>query len=87
MELHGGEVDIPPPDFISLAENQECFVNNANNVLTFQAHPEISYELARKLMLEEDEKHNRNSSAEELGIDRPTEGLKLLGRVLQWLSE
>ncbi|KAJ5399361.1 hypothetical protein N7465_009850 [Penicillium sp. CMV-2018d] len=87
MELHGGEVDTPPPDFIALAENQECFVNNANNVLTFQAHPEISYELARKLMLEEDEKHSRNSSAEELGIDRPTEGLKLLGRVLQWLSE
>ncbi|KAJ5214279.1 hypothetical protein N7449_001448 [Penicillium cf. viridicatum] len=87
IELHSGEVETPPPSFISLAENGECFVNDANNVLTFQAHPEISHELARKLILEEDKKHNRNSSAEELGIDQPTEGFKLLERVLQWLAE
>ncbi|CAG8903141.1 unnamed protein product [Penicillium egyptiacum] len=87
IELHSGEVDTPPPSFISLAVNQECFVNDANNVLTFQAHPEISHELARKIILEEDKKHNRNSSAKELGIDQPTEGLKLLERVLQWLAE
>ncbi|CAG8313045.1 unnamed protein product [Penicillium nalgiovense] len=87
IELHSGEVYTQPPGFISLAENQECFINDANNILTFQAHPEISHELATKLILEEDKKHSRNSSAKELGIDRPTEGLKLLGRVLLWLSE
>ncbi|OQD89887.1 hypothetical protein PENANT_c002G09883 [Penicillium antarcticum] len=87
IELHSDEVHTPPPSFISLADNGECFVNDANNVLTFQAHPEISHELARKLILEEDKKHNRNSSAEKLGINEPTEGLKLLERVLQWLAE
>lgn len=72
--------------------NHECFVNEANTVLTFQAHPEISNALAKKMLLEEDPVYNGNWSAavieqEVQKLDHPTDGLKLLDRVMQWVKE
>ncbi|CAG8384616.1 unnamed protein product [Penicillium salamii] len=87
MAIHDSEVETPAPGFVSLAENQECFINDANTILTFQAHPEISHELSWKLLLEEDQKHNRAFSAEKWGLDHPNDGLKLLERVVQWAAE
>ncbi|KAB8230786.1 hypothetical protein ETB97_001734 [Aspergillus alliaceus] len=91
-EFHVREVATPAPGFIHLAENNECFVNEANSVLTFQAHPEISNKLARKMLLEEDKEYNGNTSAEQLKrevqkLEQSTDGIKLLERVIQWLGE
>lgn len=91
-EFHVREVATPAPGFVHLAENHECFISEANNILTFQAHPEISTTLAKKMLLEEDKEYNGNSSAEELEreirkVDQPTDGGKLLARVIQWLKE
>jgi GMP synthase-like glutamine amidotransferase len=91
-EFHVREVLIPAPGFAHLAENNECFVNDQNNILTFQAHPEISNELAKKLLLEEDKMYNGNCSADKLAkevrkLDHPTDGMKLLSRAIQWISE
>lgn len=91
-EFHVREVAAPAPGFIHLAENHECFVNEQNNILTFQAHPELSNELAKKLLLEEDKVYNGNSSPEKLQkevqkLDHPTDGAKLLGRVIEWIGE
>ncbi|KAL3429023.1 class I glutamine amidotransferase-like protein [Aspergillus tetrazonus] len=49
-EIHVREVYRPAPGFIPLAEKNECFVNEANTVLSFQAHPEIGSELAKKML-------------------------------------
>ncbi|PYH92155.1 putative copper/iron-regulated glutamine amidotransferase [Aspergillus ellipticus CBS 707.79] len=91
-EFHVREVATPAPGFIPLAENHECFINESNNVLTFQAHPEVSNELARKMLLEEDKEYNGNSSLDQLEqearkLEQPTDGVKLLKRVVEWLAE
>ncbi|CAI7645821.1 unnamed protein product [Penicillium bialowiezense] len=88
-EFHAWEVANPAPGFIHLAENNECFMNEANTVLTFQAHPEVSHALAKKMLLEEDKDYNRNSSQQQIEealakLDRPTHGRKLLERAMSW---
>ncbi|KAJ5156420.1 copper/iron-regulated glutamine amidotransferase [Penicillium capsulatum] len=92
-EFHVREVATPAPGFVHLAEHHECFINEANNILTFQAHPGISTTLA-KMLLEEDQEHSGNSSTEELErereiqkLEQPTDGGKLLTRVIEWLKE
>lgn len=86
------EVAKPAPGFIHLATNHECFINEENTVLSFQAHPEMSNSLTKKMLLEEDKEYNGNSTAEQLEaevqkLDRPTDGIELLKRVIQWLRE
>lgn len=44
------------------------------------------------MLLEEDKEYNGNSTAEQLEaevqkLDRPTDGIELLKRVIQWLRE
>lgn len=44
------------------------------------------------MLLEEDKEYNGNSTAEQLEaevkkLDQPTDGVQLLGRVIQWLRE
>ncbi|CAI7618421.1 unnamed protein product [Penicillium palitans] len=91
-EFHVREVTKPAAGFIHLASNHECFINEANTVLSFQAHPEISNRLAQKMLLADDKEYNGSSTAEQLKaevqkLDQPTDGMKLLKRVIQWLDE
>ncbi|KAE8151436.1 putative copper/iron-regulated glutamine amidotransferase [Aspergillus avenaceus] len=91
-EFHVREVATPAPGFIHLAENHECFVNEANSILTFQGHPELSKQLVKKMLLEEDKEYNGNLSPEQLEkevrkLDQPMDGVKLLERVIQWVGE
>ncbi|CEN60967.1 Putative Copper/iron-regulated glutamine amidotransferase [Aspergillus calidoustus] len=91
-EFHVREVYKPAPGFTALAEDNECFVNEANTVLSFQAHPEIGADLARKMLLEEDDVYNGNIAAAELNkevlkLDQGLDGLRLLERVIQWVYE
>ncbi|KAF3044339.1 hypothetical protein E8E12_008755 [Didymella heteroderae] len=36
--------------FVALAEGNQCFVNSANTILTFQGHPEMDAELSKQLL-------------------------------------
>ncbi|KAL4986803.1 copper/iron-regulated glutamine amidotransferase [Aspergillus falconensis] len=91
-EFHVREVATPAPGFIQLAENHECFLNAAGTILTFQAHPEIQSDLARKMLLDEDDTYNGNSTKEQLDeqvrrLAQPTDGIELMKRVIQWVRE
>ncbi|RAL17385.1 uncharacterized protein BO97DRAFT_447765 [Aspergillus homomorphus CBS 101889] len=91
-EFHVREVAQPGMGFIHLAENHEMLVNQQNTVLSFQAHPEVQAELAKKMLLDEDDVYNGDLSQQELGahlakLDRPTDGLKVLKRVVEWARE
>jgi len=91
-EFHVREIQKPAPGFIPLAENRECFVNEANTVLSFQAHPELQKGLARKLLLEDDKVYNGNSSEEQLQeevkkLEQPMDGIEILKRIIQWVRE
>ena len=91
-EFHVREVARPGVGFIHLAENHEMFVNQENTVLSFQAHPEVQTELAKKMLLEEDDVYNGNLSDRELQdqlakLERPTDGFEVLRRVIEWVRE
>ncbi|KAH8422402.1 type 1 glutamine amidotransferase [Aspergillus melleus] len=59
-EFHVREVARPGVGFVHLAESHEIFVDQENTVLSFQAHPEVQAELAKKMLLEEDDVYNGN---------------------------
>jgi GMP synthase-like glutamine amidotransferase len=91
-QFHVREVGQPAPEFIHLAENHECFVNPANTILTFQGHPEVHSTLAKKMLVEEDDVYNGNSSEEKiqeelLKLEQPTDGVVILQRVIEWAKE
>ncbi|KAK9325370.1 copper/iron-regulated glutamine amidotransferase [Lipomyces orientalis] len=91
-EFHVREVVKPAPGFIHLAEHHECFLNAENTIISFQAHPEIQNDLVKKLLLEEDDVYNGNSSRQQLELevrklDQSTDGIDLLRRVIQWVKE
>ncbi|KAI9931718.1 hypothetical protein ASPWEDRAFT_25422 [Aspergillus wentii DTO 134E9] len=91
-EFHVREVAEPGIDFVELAENHEMFINAANTILSFQAHPEVHPALARKMLLEEDDVYNGNLSQEQLDaqlnrLEQPTDGVEVLRRVVEWVRE
>ncbi|RDH26752.1 copper/iron-regulated glutamine amidotransferase [Aspergillus welwitschiae] len=91
-EFHVREVAKPAPGFVQLAENRECFLNVAGTILTFQAHPEINSDLARRMLLDEDDTYNGNSTKEQLDeqvrrLAQATDGIELVKRVIQWVRE
>ncbi|OJJ68321.1 hypothetical protein ASPBRDRAFT_659976 [Aspergillus brasiliensis CBS 101740] len=91
-EFHVREVAQPGVGFVHLAENHEMFVNKENTVLSFQAHPEVQPELAKKMLLEEDDVYNGNLSERELEgqlarLEQPTDGFEVLRRVIEWARE
>lgn len=49
-QFHEREVKTPGRGFVALAENNQCLVNEANTVLTFQGHPEMDQSLSRQLL-------------------------------------
>ncbi|EHL03424.1 hypothetical protein M7I_0647 [Glarea lozoyensis 74030] len=49
-QFHEREVKTRGKGFIALAENNQCFVNAANTILTLQGHPEMSVELSKMLL-------------------------------------
>ncbi|KAJ5085480.1 copper/iron-regulated glutamine amidotransferase [Penicillium argentinense] len=74
--------------FILLAENHECFVNETNNVPTFQAHPKLSNDMAKKMLLGGTTETSTEQLEKEFEkLDKPTDGVKLLERIIQWLKE
>lgn len=82
----------PAPDFIQLAENYECFANPANTILPFRGHPEVHSALAKKMLVEEDDVYNGNSSEEKIQeelrkLDQPTDSVAILQRVAVWAKE
>ncbi|GKZ23637.1 hypothetical protein AbraIFM66951_009915 [Aspergillus brasiliensis] len=91
-EFHVREVAQPGVGFVHLAENHEMFVNKDNTVLSFQAHPEVQSELAKKMLEEEDDVYNGNLSQRELEdqlarLEQPTDGFEVLRRVIEWARE
>lgn len=64
-------------------------MNEANTILTFQAHPEIHNALAKKIFADEDDVYTGNSSKEQIAkeiekLDKPMDGRLLLERIVEW---
>ncbi|PMD41669.1 class I glutamine amidotransferase-like protein [Hyaloscypha variabilis F] len=90
-ELHRKEIATPAPGFMALAENNQVCLSEGGKILTFQGHPEMSVELAKKLM-ESESLYTKWLSGEELGALREGaggvhDGLAIWRRVLEWVRE
>lgn len=89
-EFHEMEVKTPGKDFNALAEENQCFINAANTILTFQGHPEMSAELTRLLLKEVPKYTGRNAEekkALEVKIDSPHDGAALWKRIVEWAGK
>lgn len=67
-------------------------MNEANTILTFQAHPKIHNALAKKMLTDEDDMYTGNSSKEQVAkeiekLDKPMDGRLLLERIVKWVRE
>jgi GMP synthase-like glutamine amidotransferase len=90
QEFHEREVKTPGKNFIALAEENQCFINAANTILTFQGHPEMSAELAR-LLLKDVPKYMGCNAAQknalEMKIDSQHDGTALWKRIVEWAGK
>ena len=89
-EFHEQEVKTPGKNFIALAEENQCFINSANTILTFQGHPEMSAGLTR-LLLKDMPKYRDLNAAEndalEMRIDSQHDGTALWKRIVDWAGK
>jgi len=90
QEFHEQEVKTPGKNFIALAEENQCFINVANTILTFQGHPEMSAELTRLLLKDVPKYMGRNAAekkALEMKIDSRHDGTALWKRIVEWAGK
>ena len=90
-ELHRLQIFSNAPGFLSLAENNQCCLSEANTILTFQGHPEMSSNMA-KLLMETPSMYTSDLSKEQLAalVEKSGDkhdGFEIWKRVLEWVRE
>lgn len=91
-EYHRREIQTPAKGFIPLAgtKGNQSFVNEANTILTFQGHPEMTEGVA-KLMLEDTPSYMGLIEGRMAEIAKtmelPHDGGKIWKRILEWVHE
>jgi GMP synthase-like glutamine amidotransferase len=89
-EFHRREIRVPAEGFVSLAEGNQAFLNEANTILTFQGHPELNEGLA-KIYLRNAPSYMGVGDAEKEGLARNMEeshdGVPIWARILEWVRE
>lgn len=78
--------------FTALAADNESFVSISDKILSFQAHPEINGEFSKKILEDDDTTYVEGLTREEIEnmirtVGDKQDGLDLLRRVVQWVSE
>ena len=89
-EFHRREIKTPAEGFVRLAKENQSFLSETNNILTFQGHPELNVDLAKQLLggapkylgVDEEQKE-RLTRKMELQHD----GAEIWRRILQWIRE
>ena len=88
-EFHRREVKKDASGFVKLAESNQMFVNEDNTILTFQGHPELNAEVARRMLEAAPsymavEEPRRSAIHESMGNIH--DGVDLWRRVLAWVK-
>ncbi|CAK43156.1 uncharacterized protein An18g00840 [Aspergillus niger] len=97
LRAFGGEVRAVPTgpiaglEDVNLTEAGMKLFSTRSGVKAY-AHPGVQTELAKKMLLEEDEVYNGNFSKWELQdylkrLEQPTDGFLVLRRVIKWVRE
>lgn len=89
-EYHRREVGTPPNGFTSLAGGNQIFLNDANTIMTFQGHPEMTENIANMMFekipaymgVREEE---RGAIVEKMSLAH--DGMMIWKRILEWVKE
>jgi glucosinolate gamma-glutamyl hydrolase len=93
QQHHRREVAIPPEGFRQLAEGNQCLVNHAGTILTFQGHPEKDAETARLRMHDSlrwfgfDALDEKAWAGLQEMIEMEHDGALVWRRIFQWVGE
>jgi GMP synthase-like glutamine amidotransferase len=87
-QFHEREVKVPGRDFVALAEDNQCLMNRANTILTFQGHPEMDAELSHLLFKETKEAGLGEEEREALRrkIEGEHDGQEVWKTIVRWAS-
>lgn len=89
-EFHKRDIKTPAEGFLRLAEQNQAFVNEANTVLSFQGHPELSADLATTMVDQMPSYmciEGLQRDAMRIKVSLNHDGIDLWTRVLQWVKE
>ncbi|KAJ2967930.1 hypothetical protein NUW58_g10333 [Xylaria curta] len=94
QQHHRREVAGGPHGFTALAHNNQCFLSESNNILTFQGHPEKDAETARLRLHDSmrwfgfDALSDEKAWAHlEMLINTPHDGEMVWRRIIEWVHE
>lgn len=89
-EFHRRVITVPAKGFRALAVGNQSFLNEANTIMTFQGHPEMTGTVA-KVALGNTPSYMGVDDAEKGGItermDLPHDGINIWKRILEWVRE
>lgn len=89
QKFHKMAVTVPAPGYISLATENEILLSEAQNVLTFQGHPELVGDMAKEILDADTGDFTSGFSKEELdnvfkSVKKPHDGDALFARIAAW---
>lgn len=93
QQHHRREVAVAAPGFAQLAHGNQCLLNEAGTVLTFQGHPEKDAETARLRMHDSSRWFGFDSLDEKLWaklqemIEMEHDGDMVWRRIMEWVRE
>lgn len=89
-EFHRREIKTPAKGFVPLAEGSQSFVNEANTIMTFQGHPELSEKMGKIMLADTPSYMGLEGDKREIcerSMEKEHDGVKIWGRILQWVEE
>lgn len=87
-KYHKRRVAEPAPGFQALASNNEIFISESGNILTFQSHPEMTLEIVQELMSADDGTYrsNQTGSGSIKAVDSVHDGALVWKYIMQWVD-
>jgi hypothetical protein len=80
----------PAPGLQALAENNEIFISESKNIMTFQGHPEMTYHIAQGLKDTDDGSYrveaDKEGSKPLKGIEAAHNGVKVWRDIVSWVN-
>ena len=89
-EYHRREIKTKAKGFVSLAEENQMFTNEAKTIWTFQGHPEMNGQLAKDMLADTPAYMGvEQVEREEIGkrMEREHDGVAIWRRILAWVGE
>lgn len=91
-KFHKRSVTTPPADFMPLAARHEILLSEDKQILTFQAHPEMTLSIATDLVMNGDQSYLKEKNGDDLDelvqkLDGLQDGVEMWKRIMMWATQ